>query len=793
MSMPDLVPAERLLPRRDADTPPPPAALDADSRSDEKAVGIRDLFAILRRHVWLVLAIAAIPTALAAYAVANDVPQYRARALVRLVDTRRAMTGGLEGQAAEELMGRQSDRLLSQILVLKSRGVVGRVVDGEGLRLQSGTRGFPVSLLTGVSIAPDAQPGTLSLAFNATEVVARFDGREARAAYGQPVVLPGLSFRAARRPDVAQAELTVLTRSAAIDHVINHLAARPRERTDAVDVEYTSPDPRLAQRVVNGILAAFQTANAEEAQEQSRRRRIFVQEQLGQTDSMLFDAQSALSAFRSRERAYSARDRLSAEQAGLMGLDVRREELDSDRSIYRALLTRIRDPRQRGGLQSLVAAPGIAGNPAVTQLYSQLVRFETSRDSLRTGEWRSAGTSPDVERLDQLVAATEQKLVAAVESHLTMLDARVAALDDLKRRSTIEIEALPAAEAEEVRLTQRVETINRLADQLREEHQRARIAEAVEMGQVAVVDSASFPEAPVQQRRRLKLALGLIFGLMLGGGAAVMREQMNTAISGKADLESGLELPVLAVVPRMALKPMRKKPWGRATPSAASASELASVADPTSVQAEAFRTLRTNIIFSQWLHKVRTLVVSSATPAEGKTTVAANLAAAYAQQGLRVLLVDVDLRRARLHEMFGLPRVPGFTELVLGLHDLEKAVQESGVPGLSVITSGTLPPNPGELVGSPEMLQVMGRLSKEFDIVIYDSPPLLAASDAAILGRAADGVLLVCRAGKTERAAAQAALSQLSRVGARVLGGVLNDADEQIAKYGGYYAYQYGS
>jgi capsular exopolysaccharide synthesis family protein len=222
---------------------------------------------------------------------------------------------------------------------------------------------------------------------------------------------------------------------------------------------------------------------------------------------------------------------------------------------------------------------------------------------------------------------------------------------------------------------------------------------------------------------------------------------------------------------------------------------LVAVSHRNSSGGESFRTLRTNLAFSRVSGKIRSLVVTSASPGEGKSTVAANLSISFAQNGLRVLLIDGDLRRPRVAQLFGLRKEPGLTGLIMGEASREEITQSTWIENLYVITSGAIPPNPAELLSTARMAEVMEELQDTFDLVIVDSPPVLAAADSAILGRLSDGVLLVVRAGRTDRGAARQSLSQLRTVGARVLGGVLNDPESLLESYGahysGYYAYDY--
>ncbi len=224
-----------------------------------------------------------------------------------------------------------------------------------------------------------------------------------------------------------------------------------------------------------------------------------------------------------------------------------------------------------------------------------------------------------------------------------------------------------------------------------------------------------------------------------------------------------------------------------AASSGAPSNLLVTLTSPRSPAAEAYRTLRTNLQFSSLDRSVRLVLVTSAGPGEGKSTTLANLAVASAEAGLRVIAADTDLRRPRLHELFGLPQAPGFSNTVLQDPAAPLPLQDSVVPGLRVLTSGSLPPNPSELLSSQRGARVIAALAEQADLVLLDSPPVGPVADAAVLATRCDGVLLVLSAGKTSRDAAKRARAQLDRVGARILGVVLNNVrlDPSLARYYG--------
>lgn len=214
-------------------------------------------------------------------------------------------------------------------------------------------------------------------------------------------------------------------------------------------------------------------------------------------------------------------------------------------------------------------------------------------------------------------------------------------------------------------------------------------------------------------------------------------------------------------------------------------STLVVLRDPASPAAEAYRTLRTNIQFSSLDKPLRTLLVTSTAPDEGKSTTLANLAVTMAQAEQRVILVDCDLRRPSLHTLFGLPNEQGLTSVILQQGDAPLPLQPTGVPGLSLLTSGPLPPRPADLLGSRRMEALIGRLLAEADVVLFDTPPVIAVTDAAVLATRMDGVLLVLQAGKTRRDRAREARRLLEKVKANIIGVVLNNARLE-AGYGYY-------
>lgn len=743
---------------------------------------------ILRRRRWLVIGAVILVVGASLVLVRSQQPVYKATATIRVADARRTVTSGIEEPEADA--GRLINPLLSQTQLLRSRGLLGQIVDSMGLRLRPNYDGFSPRLLAGVYIAPDVPPDTLVLKFDTIGVHVSSRLGTAAARYGDTLRLGGIQFAVSERPRVSESVWTVSTRERAVDHLLSNLRVVPRSQTDIVDVSFSAERPTLAQRVANAVVLAFRETSVRSAQEQSRRRRVFLEEQLWQTDSMLAHAQLALSEFRRRERVYSSRDKLASQQRDLTTLELRRSELSAERGMFQSLLDRLttQGPEARSErLRALVLTSEIAASPVIAPLYRQLTQYQVTRDSLTTGLWRSPVDAPDVTRIDELILATEEHLASAVRGHIAGLAARMEALDQLETRTVARIQELPENEAEEVRLIQQVETIRHMGNQLREEFQKARMAEAVELGHVEIVDLAAFPHRALPQRRHVKLAFALLVGLLAGGVGAMGLEMRRPAIRRREELEGLLRIPTLATVPKLAvdqtprmtrrfapLLRVRSNGFGDVAP--APASGLVALSRQPSIGAESYRVLHANLMFSELRQGLKTLAVMSATPSEGKTVTAANLGVTCARDGIRVLLVDCDLRRARVHRLFGVSQSPGLSTLLSDPASAPLTIRATAVDGLFVLPSGSRDEDSSELLRGDRMRQFLRSVGPWFDLIILDTPPLLSVAESVMLGALCDGVLLVVRAGQTEQAVAQQALRRLAHVNARVIGAVLNDS-----------------
>ncbi|MCK4859883.1 MAG: polysaccharide biosynthesis tyrosine autokinase [Candidatus Omnitrophica bacterium] len=301
--------------------------------------------------------------------------------------------------------------------------------------------------------------------------------------------------------------------------------------------------------------------------------------------------------------------------------------------------------------------------------------------------------------------------------------------------------------------------------------------EGLRLSNIEVVDEAKVPKSPVRPNKKTNLTFALFLGLSMGIGTSFLFESLDQSIKTPEDIQKILNLPFLGLIPNTYLKDKK------------TSAELIVFKDFQSPVVESYSSLRTNIAFSNPDMRKKTLVVTSAGPGQGKTTISTNLATVFAQAGEKTILIDADFRHPRLHSIFGVSRVEGITE-ILANNKKDFPIHSTEIPNLDLLVCGAIPPNPSELLGSKSMENFIQQLSKIYDRVIFDTPPVLAVSDAVILSTKVDTTLLIVEAGRTHKKAVIRTAEIIKSVESKIIGAVLNMAKPE--KGGGYYYYHYG-
>jgi len=357
-------------------------------------------------------------------------------------------------------------------------------------------------------------------------------------------------------------------------------------------------------------------------------------------------------------------------------------------------------------------------------------------------------------------------------------------------------------------LKHQVETDKQLYDGLLQRMKEAGVSAGLQSNNIHVIDPAHVPGAPYSPNKSRNLSLALVIGLMLGTGLAFFIEHLDNSVRTPEDVDRYIQLPSLGVIPALSSvgsgRHSKVKLLGAAAKVGGNGSngalptgiEVITYHDARSLISEAYRNLRTSVLLSSGAgYPPKVLLVTSSRRAEGKTTTAVNIAVTLAQTGGRVIVLDCDMRNPRIGRIMGMGNKSGMSTFLSGNSNLSDLIQKSEIPNLFAVTSGPVPPNPAELVGSARMKQALAFLAASFDHIVIDSSPVLGVTDARILAPAVDGVILVIKGGETPREAVRRTKRLLQEVHGHLIGTVLNNVDIRSADYyyySRYYYYGYG-
>jgi capsular exopolysaccharide synthesis family protein len=582
------------------------------------------------------------------------------------------------------------------------------------------------------------------------------------------------------------------------------VTVEPIKYSQLVWIKVDGANAAQGRRVCDAIANAYIEQNLQTAVSSTSDAFVWLNGQLDHIKQDLERAENSLYEFKQRNDLPST----SINEASNM-LRVEMQELDT-------ALTRTRIKKEELNARYQELSKIVADNPdqlpASELLASQFLQAQRAqyqdalKERLSLVAEGKGDNHPLVKRADERVTETRSALLAevrnikgAVERDLAIVtreEAGDSALFEATRRSAVD---LNMKEIEYHRLDRARDQNEKLYEMLLERMKGSDLARMMRVNNIRVVDRASESRAPIRPRTSLNLGIGLFLGLALGVALAWVREQLDSSLKTPDEIESALGVTFLGLLPELdgavdgrKGKSRRRRRRAPTEPEQPEPSvELVVHNRPLSGIAEAARSIRTNLLFMNPDHPYKTLLVSSAAPSEGKTTIACSIAIALAQGGQKVCIVDCDLRRPRLHRIFHRVGDKGVTNVIVGDASIDDVAKPTVVGNLWSIPAGPPPPNPADMLGSERFKRFVEELSGRFDRVIIDSAPLVAVTDSAIISTLMDGTVFVIRAFKTSKHLSAQGLRALRDVDARIVGAVLNAVDLNRQEYTYYYHYYY--
>jgi len=559
-------------------------------------------------------------------------------------------------------------------------------------------------------------------------------------------------------------------------------------QTNLLTASLRSSEPRRARDALTKWLEVYIRRNLSRRSQEAGQALDFIESQIEVTRKNLEKAEDEMDVYRTTDRGLTI---LSNESGALISklteIERQKVEIALRKKEVEELYTMLKKGRSS---KDFILSRYSLDDPMLVNLVSDLIKLLIQKETLL---FELTDSHPQVQVIAFQVERIKKRILEGLESTLMALEKKDQNLKDLVNAYEVKLKNIPTTERQLARLVRAMRVNDDVYTFLLKKHEDARVSKAATVSNIRIIDPPFLPTEPIEPQKKKNLAIGAASGAFGGFTLALLLEVLDSSIKTAEEIERGLGLSLFGLIPAF---PFGRGRRGRKERQRAMTVQyIADHLESRSPVAEAYRSLRTNIQFGMLKEGAKSFLITSAGPGEGKSTTVINLGIVISQAHNRVVLIDCDLRKPVLHTVFGMPLEPGMTNVLLGKVHWREALRPTSFEGLSIITGGTVPPNPTEILSAGKIEKILEELKKEFDYIFFDSPPVILVSDAAILGRILDGVFLVIESEKTTVEGARKAKASLETVHAKVLGAIFNNM-RRSAGYGYYYYpyyYSYGS
>ena len=758
-----------------------PVVAPAVAVSANEPAHLREYLAVVLKRKWLILSLVIVVTSLVAIQMYRTPSIYEAYTQIQIEQRQRSVVSTTRGGDAITLRGNDPNYWNTQLQKLKTQKLARQVI--MRLDLQH-------------------NPNFLSPAHRGTGIIAGlrriFSGGKAPGE-GAP------QQDVAAVPVIGDVELDAdqLTPEQAKklepyeDALRENLSIDPIDRTNLVNIRFLHTDPQIAASVANTLATIFRENDIKAETSGSQKAEDVLANSIIELQSRIqANEQKRINFKRGHDIPLGPKQGmdLTAAQLGayLSQMQTAEQKRKQAEAAYKAAI-------ETQNKETIWSIPQVQENKTVQRLREKISELQEKRKALRviyTEEW------PEIKKIDEQLAQlneelkrTPREIIAALKTNYeaALKEEASAKASYFGSRGKANIQSI--AETSLADLDQTIETDRQNLNLYMQRANELKITNPDRLsGNVSTVEEARVPGEPIGPPRVRNIIVALMLAFGVGIGLAFLLDYLDDTLKSVEDVDRHLHLPTLAIIPAPR-EPRRLLGRNAPEPEPGATTALALVTDVRSPIAEAYRHLRTSLLLSSAGQPPKTVLVTSSQPSEGKTTTAVNIATMLAQTGADVLVLDCDLRRPRIHTHFGLPNTKGVTNYLSGESTVSELVQTyDRLPNLKVISSGPVPPNAAELLGSDEMRKLLYVLAENFTHIVIDSPPAISFTDASILSTMVDGVMLVVHGGRSSRSVVRRAKQQLQDVGAHIFGIVLNNVKmvgTDYYYYSGYYSGYY--
>ncbi len=761
----------------------------------ESEVNLLDYWRAVRKRLWLVISIMALITMLSIIYVARKPDIYQAGARVQVdLENNAALVG-----KTPYVFGPANDPVYfnTQLQILVSPGLMRRVV--KTLDLEHN---------------PNFFKGSSAQKRSTWQTIKQMGGfGKDETANGTPKPTDELQLRTTVAEVTSQDDRAEAKRlQPYVGAILAGLKVEPVKETRGlyketwlIDISYTHTDPEVAAKVVNAIAETYVFNNLEKKTETNTNTGDVLTKRIAELQQTIRTDEERLVNYAKNNQILSLDASQNTVVERLGALNRQLGEAENARIDAESRFNAAKDPNRPGAATALTEADQLKANESETKLAD----LRQKRAQLMVDATEEA---PEVKEVDTQIAELDRQvkeirsrksntLLTNLETNYRQSFAREQALRKSFQQQRSETLTQNEAAINYRIIQQEIQTNKTLLDNLLQRSKENDVIMASKPNNISIIDYAIAPDGAIGPNRTRTVLMAMFLSLGLGIGFALFLEYLDDTVHSTDEVERLLHLPALAVIPAASASGRRRllAPPGalqkRNGFNASDNAELLMNVDGRSPLAEAYRHLRTSVLLSTAGRAPRSLLITSSLPGEGKTTTAVNTAVSLSQTGASVVIIDADMRRPRLRSIFGLSERAGLSSILSSdMSDAEMLalVTKDDVSGLSVLTSGPIPPNPAELLGSDQMRRLMVTLQSEFNHVVVDSPPVTSFTDGVLIASIVDGVLLVVHGGKSSRHVVKRARQLLKDVGAKIFGVVLNNVNLQSHDYY-YYQRYYGS
>jgi capsular exopolysaccharide synthesis family protein len=558
-----------------------------------------------------------------------------------------------------------------------------------------------------------------------------------------------------------------------------------------VDVNFQAKDPVLAAKIVNTLANAYIDQNLETKLRAVQDAVKWLHSRIQEEGNKVEKAEQALLRYKEKHSIVtdfsSDVENITAQKLAQLNTQV--VEVESERVEAE---TRYKQAMALSGTPDMLdSIPEVLNNELILQIKSMEVELykRMSELSKRYGQKhpQMVAIESELKTLNKRKTQEVNRVINSLRNEYRVVLAKENFLKAALAKQKKDSLELNQKAIEYGVLRREAESARYMYELLIKRFKETSLTEDMKTGNIRIIDRSEVPKDPVKPKKKLNVFLAIILGLFTGIGLAFFFEYLDNTIKIPEDVKQHLKIPYLGLTPLFSTE----NKWNLRDDTSP---ELVTFNYPRSTASESYRGIRTNIRFSSAESVPQVILITSAGPQEGKTITTANLAVTMAQADSKVIILDCDMRRPQIHKLFGIVKEHGVSNLLVGSSNAGEAIIHTRIPNLDVIPCGSIPPNPSELLGSTRMVTLLNALRKRYVHILIDSPPSTAVTDAVVLSKSVDGVILVIRAGDTAREIVKNGVAQFGAVGASILGAVLNGVDmgRDSYYYYQYYYYYYG-